>query len=88
MYLDEFLEAFKVSNVTILFLLSLGVGLLPKLGGAIGLELDYYLSWVVQLDWSWTNLHILERMSFCWPELDWIILWRPEVMHLGWIGSF
>ncbi|KAK9992407.1 hypothetical protein SO802_027392 [Lithocarpus litseifolius] len=40
MYLDAFLEAFRVSDVTILFLLSLGIGLLPKLGGAIGLELD------------------------------------------------
>ena len=38
MYLDAFLEVFKVSNVTILFLLSLGVGLMPKLGGAIGLD--------------------------------------------------
>ena len=32
------LEAFSVSNVTILFLLSLGIGLMPKLGGAIGLD--------------------------------------------------
>ena len=40
MYLDAFLEAFGVSDVTIFFLLGLGVGLLPKLGGAIGLELD------------------------------------------------
>ena len=62
MYLDVFLEAFNVSNVTILFLLSLGVGLLPKLGGAIGLELD---------------------LSFCWLELDWMILWGLEVVHLG-----
>ena len=38
MYLDAFLEAFRVSDVTILFLLSLGIGLLPKLGGAIGLD--------------------------------------------------
>ena len=38
MYLDAFLEAFSVSDVTILFLLSLGVGLMPKLGGAIGLD--------------------------------------------------
>ena len=38
MYLDAFLEAFSVSNVTILFLLSLGIGLLHKLGGAIGLD--------------------------------------------------
>ena len=38
MYLDAFLEAFSVSNVTILFLLSLGIGLMPKLGGAIGLD--------------------------------------------------
>jgi len=38
MYLDVFLKAFKVSDVTILFLLSLGIGLLPKLGGAIGLD--------------------------------------------------
>ena len=38
MYLDVFLKAFKVSSVTILFLLSLGIGLLPKLGGTIGLD--------------------------------------------------
>ena len=38
MYLDAFLEVFRVSDVTILFLLSLGIGLLPKLGGAIGLD--------------------------------------------------
>ena len=38
MYLDAFLEAFSVSDVTILFLLSLGIGLMPKLGGAIGLD--------------------------------------------------
>ena len=38
MYLDAFLEAFRVSEVTFLFLLSLGIGLLPKLGGAIGLD--------------------------------------------------
>ena len=38
MYLDSFLEAFKVSDVTIIFLLSLGIGLMPKLGGAIGLD--------------------------------------------------
>ena len=38
MYLDAFLKAFSVSNVTILFLLSLGIGLMPKLGGAIGLD--------------------------------------------------
>ena len=38
MYLDAFLEAFSVSDVTIIFLLSLGIGLMPKLGGAIGLD--------------------------------------------------
>ena len=38
MYLDAFLEAFSVSDVTILFLLNLGIGLMPKLGGAIGLD--------------------------------------------------
>ena len=38
MYLDAFLEAFRVFDVTIIFLLSLGIGLLPKLGGAIGLD--------------------------------------------------
>ena len=38
MYLDAFLEAFRVSDVTIIFLPSLGTGLLPKLGGAIGLD--------------------------------------------------
>ena len=38
MYLDAFLEAFRVSDVTILFLPSLGIGLPPKLGGAIGLD--------------------------------------------------
>ena len=38
MYLDAFLEAFSVADMTILFLLSLGVGLMPKLGGAIGLD--------------------------------------------------
>ena len=38
MYLNAFLEAFRVSDVTILFLLSLGIRLLPKLGGAIGLD--------------------------------------------------
>ena len=39
MYLDAFLEGFRVSDVTILFLFSLGIGLLPnKLGGAIGLD--------------------------------------------------
>ena len=38
MYLDTFLEAFRVFDVTILFLLSLGIGLMPKLGGAIGLD--------------------------------------------------
>ena len=38
MYLNAFLEAFRVSDVTILFLLSLGIGLMPKLGGAIGLD--------------------------------------------------
>ena len=38
MYLDAFLEAFSVFDVTILFLLSLGIGLMPKLGGAIGLD--------------------------------------------------
>ena len=40
MYLDAFLEAFKVFDMTIIFFLSLGIGLMPKLGGAIGLELD------------------------------------------------
>jgi len=40
MYLDAFLEVFRVFDVTILYLLSLGVGLLPKLGGVIGLKLD------------------------------------------------
>ena len=38
MYLDIFLKAFKVFDVSILFLLSLGIGLLPKLGGTIGLD--------------------------------------------------
>ena len=38
MYLDAFLEAFRVSDLTILFPLSLGIGVLPKLGGAIGLD--------------------------------------------------
>ena len=38
MSLDAFLEAFSVSDVTIIFLLSLGTGLMPKLGGAIGLD--------------------------------------------------
>ena len=38
MNLDAFLEAFSVSDVTIHFLLSLGIGLMPKLGGAIGLD--------------------------------------------------
>ena len=38
MYLDAFLEAFNVSDVTIPFLLSLGIGLMPKLSGAIGLD--------------------------------------------------
>ena len=38
MYLNAFLEEFRVSDVTILFLLSLGIRLLPKLGGAIGLD--------------------------------------------------
>ena len=38
MYLDAFLEAFRVSDVTILFLFSLEIGLMPKLGGAIELD--------------------------------------------------
>ena len=38
MYLDAFLESFNVSDVTILFLLNLGIGMMPKLGGAIGLD--------------------------------------------------
>ena len=38
MYLDAFLEAFRVFDVAILFLLNLEIGLLPKLGGAIGLD--------------------------------------------------
>ena len=38
MYLDAFLEAFMVSDVTILFLLSLGIGLLSKLDNPIGLD--------------------------------------------------
>ena len=38
MYLDAFLEAFRVSDVTILFLPNLGIGLPPKLGGAIGFD--------------------------------------------------
>ena len=38
MYLNAFLEAFRVSDVTILFLLSLGIGLLPKLDNPIGLD--------------------------------------------------
>ena len=38
MYLDAFLEAFRVSDVTIIFLLSLRIRLMPKLGGAIGLD--------------------------------------------------
>ena len=57
MYLDAFLEAFSVSNVTILFLLSLGIGLMPKLGGAIGLD-DHVGVWcalgleLCMLDWG------------------------------------
>ena len=38
MYLDAFLESFSISDVTILFLLNLGIGMMPKLGGAIGLD--------------------------------------------------
>ena len=38
MYLNAFLEAFRVSDVTIIFLLSLGIGLLPKLDNPIGLD--------------------------------------------------
>ena len=38
MYLDAFLEAFRVFDVAILFLLNLEIGLLPKLGGTIGLD--------------------------------------------------
>ena len=38
MYLDAFLESFSISDVTILFLLNLGIGIMPKLGGAIGLD--------------------------------------------------
>ena len=63
MYLDAFLEAFKVSDVTILFLLSLGIGLLPNLGGAIGLDdpmgvwyalglEQCILDWVVEKVWQ------------------------------------
>ena len=57
MYLDAFLEAFRVSDVTIFFLLSLGIGLLPKLGGAIGLD-DLVGVWcalgleLCMLDWG------------------------------------
>ena len=57
MYLDAFLEAFRVSDVTILFLLSLGIGLMPKLGGAIGLD-DPVKVWcalrleLCMLDWG------------------------------------
>ena len=63
MYLDAFLEAFRVSDVTILFLPSLGIGLLPNLGGAIGLDdpmgvrcalgLELcILDWVVEKVWQ------------------------------------
>ena len=63
MYLDAFLEAFRVSDVTILFLLSLGIGLLPNLGGAIGLDDPMgarcalglklcILDWVVEKVWQ------------------------------------
>ena len=63
MYLDAFLEAFRVSDVTILLLLSLGIGLLPNLGGAIGLDdpmgvwcafgLELcILDWVVEKVWQ------------------------------------
>ena len=57
MYLDTFLEAFRVFDVTILFLLSFGIGLLPKLGGAIGLD-DLVGVWcalglkLCMLDWG------------------------------------
>ena len=47
------------------------------------LELDWCLSWVVQLDWSWTELHKPKRMSFYWLEHDWMILWGSGV-HLDW----
>ena len=57
MNLDAFLEAFSVSDVTIHFLLSLGIGLMPKLGGAIGLD-DLVGVWcalgleLCMLDWG------------------------------------
>ena len=57
MYLDAFLEAFSVSDVTIIFLLSLGIGLMPKLDGAIGLD-DLVGVWcalgleLCMLDWG------------------------------------
>ena len=57
MYLNAFLEAFSVSDVTILFLFSLGIGLMPKLGDALGLD-DLVGVWcalrleLCMLDWG------------------------------------
>ena len=52
-----YLDAFSVSDVTIFFLLSLGIGLMPKLGDAIGLD-DLVGVWcalgleLCMLDWG------------------------------------
>ena len=89
MYLDTFLEAFSVSDVIILFLLNLGIGLMPKLGGAIGLD-DPVGVWcalrleLCMLDWGGGKGVVVLCM------LDWVVekVWQccaccTGMVHLG-----
>ena len=90
MYLDAFLEAFSVSDVTILFLLSLGVGLMPKLGGAIGLD-DPVGVWcalglkLCMLDWNdtdgWGGANGVAELGWAWAcPVGWLLL--GSFLHL------
>ena len=91
MYLDAFLEAFSVFDVTILFLLSLGIGLMPKLGGAIGLD-DPVGVWCALglelciLDWGGGKGVAVLCMLYWYGALglDEKCYWFG-IVHLGWM---
>ena len=100
MSLDAFLEAFSVSDVTIIFLLSLGIGLMPKLGGAIGLD-DPVGVWcalgleLCMLDWGGGKgmavLCILDWGGGKGVAVLCMLYWYGAhcigIVHLGWMRS-
>ena len=88
MYLDAFLEAFKVSMWPPFSFSALDLG-------CCCWSCDVHLDsmWccqtgVVHLEWSYAVVYKSGWMCFYWLEMDWMNLSWLEVLHLDWIGAY